>query len=102
LRHLVRPVDAIVCSTWAAAARVQGLVVSTGPVIVDDRALDQRATQMWGPSWRNWGEQLAAPPRSRGDSSVLAQVRRPVLGHVLEETATAPSGVEEPSDERGQ
>jgi GntR family transcriptional regulator len=47
LGRLVRRVDAIVCSS-AAAARVQGLVRPTVPVIVDDRALNQRAIQMLG------------------------------------------------------
>jgi DNA-binding transcriptional regulator YhcF (GntR family) len=47
LGRLVRRVDAIVCST-SAAARVQGLVGSTIPVIIDDRALNQRAIQMLG------------------------------------------------------
>ena len=39
--------DAIVCST-AIAARVTGLVGPTVPVIVDDRALNQRGIQMLG------------------------------------------------------
>jgi hypothetical protein len=47
LGRLVRRVDAIVCST-AVAARVQGLVGTTIPVLLDDRALDQRAIQMLG------------------------------------------------------
>jgi hypothetical protein len=47
LGRLVRRVDAIVCST-SAAARVQSLVAPTVPVIVDDRALNQRAIQMLG------------------------------------------------------
>jgi hypothetical protein len=47
LSRLVRRVDAIVCST-SAAARVQRLVGPTVPVIVDDRALNQRAIQMLG------------------------------------------------------
>src|SRR5436309_352910 len=47
LGRLVRRVDAIVCST-STAARVRGLVGPTVPVIVDDRALNQRAIQMLG------------------------------------------------------
>jgi GntR family transcriptional regulator len=47
LGRLVRRVDAIVCST-SAAARVQGLVGPAVPVIIDDRALNQRAIQMLG------------------------------------------------------
>ena len=47
LDRLLRQVDIIVCST-SAAKRVQGLVGPTLPVIVDDRALNQRAIQMLG------------------------------------------------------
>jgi len=47
LGRLVRRVDAIVCST-SAAEQVQGLVGPTIPVIIDDRALNQRAIQMLG------------------------------------------------------
>ena len=47
LGRLVRRADAIVSSS-SAAARVQGLVGPTVPVIVDDRALNQRAIQMLG------------------------------------------------------
>jgi GntR family transcriptional regulator len=47
LRRLVRRVDAIVCST-SVAERVRGLVGPTVPVILDDRALNQRAIQMLG------------------------------------------------------
>ena len=47
LSRLLRRVDAIVCST-SAAARVQGLVGATVPVILDDRVLNQRAVQMLG------------------------------------------------------
>jgi GntR family transcriptional regulator len=47
LGRLVRRVEAIVCSS-SAAARVQALVGPTVPVIVDDRALNQRAIQMLG------------------------------------------------------
>jgi GntR family transcriptional regulator len=47
LSRLVRRVDVIVCST-SAAERVRGLVGPTVPVILDDRALNQRAIQMLG------------------------------------------------------
>jgi GntR family transcriptional regulator len=47
LGRLVRRVDAIVCST-AAAARVRGLVGRAVPVLLDDRTLNQRAIQMLG------------------------------------------------------
>src|SRR5213596_1835572 len=45
LGRLVRRVDVIVCST-AAAERVRGLAGPTEQVIIDDRALDQRAIEM--------------------------------------------------------
>jgi len=45
LGRLVRRVDVIVCST-AAAERVRGLAGSTVQVMIDDRALDQRAIEM--------------------------------------------------------
>src|SRR5712664_2010192 len=45
LGRLVRRADVIVCST-AAAARVRGLAGSTVQVMIDDRALDQRAIEM--------------------------------------------------------
>jgi hypothetical protein len=47
LSRLVRRVDAIICPT-AAVARVRDLVGPTVPVIVDDRALNERAIQMLG------------------------------------------------------
>lgn len=45
LGRLVRRVDVIVCST-SAAERVRGLAGSSVQVIIDDRALDQRAIEM--------------------------------------------------------
>jgi GntR family transcriptional regulator len=45
LGRLLRRVDVVVCST-AAAERVRGLAGPTVQVIIDDRALDQRAVQM--------------------------------------------------------
>jgi GntR family transcriptional regulator len=47
LQRLVRRVSVIVCSS-STAERVQGLVDPTVPVIIDDRALNQRAIQMLG------------------------------------------------------
>ena len=47
LRPWVRRVDVLVCST-SAAKRAQDIAGSTMPVIVDDRALNQRAIQMLG------------------------------------------------------
>ena len=72
LGRLVRRVDAIVCST-SAAARVQGLVGPTVPVIVDDRALNQRGIQMLGAILAQQdGDHSTVTPRSPGDGSVLA------------------------------
>jgi hypothetical protein len=70
LGRMVRRVDVIVCST-SAAGRVQGLVRPTMPVIVDDRALNQRAIQMLGAILvRHDGDLPAArplpAPRRRG------------------------------------
>jgi hypothetical protein len=45
LGRLVRRVDVVVCST-PAAERVRGLAGPSVQVIVDDRALDQRAIEM--------------------------------------------------------
>jgi len=70
LGRMVRRVDVIVCTT-SAAGRVQGLVRPTMPVIVDDRALNQRAIQMLGAILvRHDGDLPAArplpAPRRRG------------------------------------
>jgi len=70
LGRMVRRVDVIVCSA-SAAGRVQGLVKPTMPVIVDDRALNQRAIQMLGAILvRPDGDRPAArplpAPRRRG------------------------------------
>ncbi|MGH7265761.1 MAG: GntR family transcriptional regulator [Candidatus Rokuibacteriota bacterium] len=67
LGRLVRRVDAIVCST-SAATLVQGLVGPTVPVIIDDRALNQRAIQMLGAILaRQAGDgPTATPPLARG------------------------------------
>ena len=65
LGRLVRRVDAIVCST-SAAARVRSLVGPTVPVIVDDRALNQRAIQMLGTILAQQdGERSSAPLSAR-------------------------------------
>jgi GntR family transcriptional regulator len=62
LGRLARRVDAIVCST-PAAVRVQGLVGPTVPVIIDDRALNQRAIRMLGAILsRQDGDRPTAPP----------------------------------------
>ena len=66
LGRLVRRVDAIVCSS-SAAARIQGLVGPTVPVIVDDRALNQRAIQMLGAilAQQDGDHPTATPPLAR-------------------------------------
>ena len=66
LDRLVRRVDAIVCST-AAAERVRGLVGPAVPVIIDDRALNQRAIQMLGAILAKQDDDrpTAAPPPAR-------------------------------------
>jgi DNA-binding transcriptional regulator YhcF (GntR family) len=62
LSRLARRVDAIVCST-SAAARVQEVVGAAMPVIVGDRALNQRAVQMLGAILaRQDGARLTADP----------------------------------------
>ena len=66
LSRLVRRVDVIVCST-SAAERVQSLVGATVPVILDDRALNQRAIQMLGAilARQNGVRSPATPPPAR-------------------------------------
>jgi DNA-binding transcriptional regulator YhcF (GntR family) len=63
LGRLVRRVDVIVCST-SAAGRVRQLAGDTVEVMVDDRALDQRAIQMLAVLLvqQNGGRPAAAPP----------------------------------------
>jgi len=67
LGRLVRRVDAIVCSS-SATARIQGLVGPMVPVIVDDRALNQRAIQMLGAilAQEDGDHPTAMPPLARG------------------------------------
>ena len=66
LGRLVRRVDVMVCST-AAAERVRGLAGSTVQVMIDDRALDQRAIQMLAALLvrQNGDGAVAAPPLGR-------------------------------------
>ena len=81
LGRLVRRVDAIVCST-SAAARVQGLVGPTVPVIVDDRALNQRAIQMLGAILAQQdGDHSTVTPSSPGGDSVLVQSQSAARSH---------------------
>jgi GntR family transcriptional regulator len=64
LGRLVRRVDVIVCST-AAAERVRALAGSTVQLMIDDRALDQRAIEMLAALLvrENGDRGTAAPPR---------------------------------------
>jgi DNA-binding transcriptional regulator YhcF (GntR family) len=82
LRRLVGRVDAIVCST-SAVARVQGLVGPAVPVIVDDRALNQRAIQMLGAILaRQDGDQpTGTPPLARGRLGSRAVQASPAGSH---------------------
>jgi hypothetical protein len=64
LSRLVRRVDAIVCST-SVAARVRALVGLTVPVMVDDRALNQRAIQMLGAILAQQDGDSATPPLAK-------------------------------------
>src|SRR5882724_11513105 len=63
LGRLVRRVDVIVCST-AAAERVRGLAGPSVQVMIDDRALDQRAIEMLAALLvrQNGDRPAAAPP----------------------------------------
>jgi hypothetical protein len=82
LSRLGRRVDAIVCST-AAAARVRGLVGPTVPVIVDDRALNERALQLLGTILAQQdGDRPPAPLAARPETvpSSIAPGRSPQSG----------------------
>src|SRR2546422_3277908 len=70
LGRLVRRVDVIVCST-AAAERVRGLAGPTVQVIIDDRALDQRAIEMLAAVLvrQNGDGAIPAPPAARSGPS---------------------------------
>jgi GntR family transcriptional regulator len=82
LDRLVRRADIIVCST-SAAKRVQGLAGPTLPVIVDDRALNQRAIQMLGAILaRDDGHPPTVEPslaRRRGPRAARASLAGPHL-----------------------
>jgi hypothetical protein len=65
LGRLVRRADVIVCST-SVAARVQGLVGPTVPVIVDDRASTSGPSRCSGPSWHQDGDHPPLRPLARG------------------------------------
>ncbi|MGH7278431.1 MAG: GntR family transcriptional regulator [Candidatus Rokuibacteriota bacterium] len=67
LSRLVRRVDVIVCSS-SAAERVRELAGPAVQVMIDDRALDQRAIEMLAALLvrRNGDERAAAPPARQG------------------------------------
>jgi DNA-binding transcriptional regulator YhcF (GntR family) len=77
LGRLVRRVDVIVCST-SAAERVRALAGSGVQVMIDDRALDQRAIEMLAALLvrQNGDRTAAAPPVARERLSA-----RPSNGH---------------------
>jgi DNA-binding transcriptional regulator YhcF (GntR family) len=80
LDRLVRRVDAVVCST-SAAARIQAVVKPRIPVIVDDRALNQRAIQMLGAILAQQdGDQETAPPSLVRGQLVPLAARAPSAG----------------------
>src|SRR5881409_561166 len=65
LGRLVRRADVVVCSS-AAAERVRGLAGSTVQVMIDDRALDQRAIEMLAALLvRQHGDRPTAAPAPR-------------------------------------
>jgi GntR family transcriptional regulator len=70
LSRLVRRVNVIVCSS-STAEHIRGLVDSAVPVIVDDRALNQRAIQMLGAilAQPDGDRPTAALPRTRRRSA---------------------------------
>jgi GntR family transcriptional regulator len=81
LGRLVRRADVIVCSP-SVAARVQGLVGPTVPVIVDDRALNQRAIQMLGAVLAQQdGDHPTVTPPSPGGGSVRVESQSPARSH---------------------
>src|SRR5438309_1892950 len=80
LGRLVRRADVIVCST-AAAERVRGLAGSTVQVLIDDRALDQRAIEMLAALLvRENGDRPTAAPAPRRLKSRPSRRRSPHRG----------------------
>src|SRR5262245_18961567 len=86
LKRLVRRVSVIVCSS-STANQVQGLVDPPVPVIIDDRALNQRAIQMLGGvlAQDDGTHPTATPPlareRPRRRSSRVSPQPTPLFGH---------------------
>jgi GntR family transcriptional regulator len=84
LKRLLRRVSVVVCSS-STAKRVQGLLDPAVPVIIDDRALDQRAIQMLGTVLaQREGDRPAPPPlaltRPDRRPSKASSRQRPSLG----------------------
>jgi GntR family transcriptional regulator len=85
LKQLVRRVSVIVCSS-STAKQVQGLVDPPVPVVIDDRALNQRAIQMLGSvlAQHDGDHPTSAPPLARErparPSSRTIPRRRPSSG----------------------
>jgi GntR family transcriptional regulator len=81
LGRLLRRVDVIVCSA-SAAERVRGLAGSTVQVMIDDRALDQRAIQMLAALLvrQNGDGTVAAPPVGRMRLSPRQPMGRQPMG----------------------
>jgi DNA-binding transcriptional regulator YhcF (GntR family) len=76
LGRLVRRADVIVCSS-AAAERVRALAGSSAQVMIDDRALDQRAIEMLATLLvRENSERLTTAPAPRRRRSVLGRKSR--------------------------
>jgi GntR family transcriptional regulator len=86
LGRLVRQVDVIVCST-AAAERVRGLAGSAVRVMIDDRAVDQRAIDMLAALLgRPNRDRTAAAPRvarSRPSSSTRSTGDRVIVSRTV-------------------
>jgi hypothetical protein len=81
LGRLLRRVDVIVCSA-SAAERVGGLAGSTVRVMIDDRALDQRAVEMLAAVLvrQNGDEPPAARGAALGRLSPRPSTRRTTVG----------------------
>ncbi len=93
LGRLVRRVDVMVCSS-AAAERVRGLAGSTVDVIIDDRALDQRAIEMLAALLvRQNGDRPMAPPPVRRRLSPRPSVRRKAARGATRETVPGSEAV---------
>ena len=91
LKQLVRRVKVIVCSS-STAKQVEGLVDPPVPVIIDDRALNQRAVQMLGAVLvQRAGATSALPPLARKRPG-----RRPSKA-ILHQRASA-AGASKPPD----